>query len=508
MKKCFNRSAGLRTGKFQTQTPTRRFRDRRPHVAATLALVMILAGCKVGPNYHRPAPLPNQPTPTNYSGSTNLVQWKVAEPSAHVPRGAWWKIFDDAELDRLETLAQTNNQNLAAAAARFQQSRDLVTATRSQLFPQINAGGTPNGDFTRQRTSANQPFSGKAAGVTHTYDTFTAPIYLGWEVDLWGRVRRQTESARARSVASADDLESAKLAVAAEVASDYFAARTLNDEYALIANTITAYRRSLELTQNRRRGGVVSDLDVAQAATQLHAAEAQLPDVQLRREQTLHALAILCGQSPMGFSIATNLPVMATVPNIPPGLPAALLEHRPDVAAAERRVAAANAQIGVAQAAFFPAIKFNGLAGLQSVSASSWFDWPSRFWSVGPNVELPLFTGGLNRANLASARAAYDETVATYRQTVLGAFGEATDELAAQQLLADEWNAENQAVSAAQHALEIANNRYRAGLVTYLDVATAQTAALNQERSAVQLQGARLTACVNLIKALGCSWQD
>ncbi len=474
--------------------------------APLLICAVLFAGCAVGPTYHRPAPLPNQPTPTSYSGSTNLVFWKVAEPSANLPRGEWWKIFGDPELNRLEILALTNNQNLVAAAARFEQARELVAATRSQLFPQITAGGTPNGDLTRQRSSFNQPFLGKPAGRSATYDTFTAPIYLGWEVDLWGRVRRQTESARAQSAASADDLESAKLAVTAEVASDYFSARTLDAEYTLIANTIEAYRRSLALTQNRRHGGIVSDLDVAQAATQLHAVEAQLPDVQLRREQTLHALAILCGQSPVDFSVGTNLPAVA-VPEIPPGLPAELLEHRPDIAAAERRVAAANAQIGVAETAFFPAIKFNGLAGLQSVSAGSWFDWPSRFWSVGPSVELPLFTGGLNRANLAAARAAYDETVASYRQTVLGAFGEVTDELAAQKLLADEWNAENEAVTAAQHALDIANNRYRAGLVTYLDVATAQTAALEQERTAVQLQGARLTACVNLIRALGNGWE-
>jgi NodT family efflux transporter outer membrane factor (OMF) lipoprotein len=292
------------------------------------------------------------------------------------------------------------------------------------------------------------------------------------------------------------------------VADDYFSLQTLDDEYALIANTIEAYRRSLELTQNRRRGGIVSDLDVAQAATQLHSAEAQLPDLNLRRAQTQHALAILCGQSPMDFLVSTNVQKTATVPDIPPGLPGELLEHRPDIAAAERRMAAANADIGVAKAAFFPAIRFNGIAGLQSISASSLFDWPSRFWSVGPNIDLPLFTGGLNRANLAYSRAAYDETLAGYRQTVLDAFGEVEDSLAAQQWLADEWTAENQAAAAARHAEEISNNRYKAGLVTYLDVATAQTLALDQERSAVELHGARLTASVNLIKALGSGWTN
>ncbi|HEX9048773.1 MAG TPA: efflux transporter outer membrane subunit, partial [Verrucomicrobiae bacterium] len=438
---------------------------------------------------------------------SNAVLWKVAEPSAQAPRGNWWKIFGDAGLDRLQTLAATNNQNLVAAAARWEQSRDLLTATRSYLYPQLTLGGTPNGDISRQRTSVNQPVSGKASGVSHTYDTFTAPIYLGWEVDLWGRVRRQVERSKAESVAAADELESAKLAVSAEVAVEYFAAQTLSAEYALLTNTVETYRRSLELTQNRRRGGVVSDLDVAQAATQLHVAETQLPELQLRREQTLHALAILCGQSPIGFSVASDH-LSGTVPEVPVTVPAELLEHRPDIAAAERRMAAANASVGVAQAAFFPAVRINGLAGMQSISASSWFDWPSRIWAVGPTIEFPLFTGGLNRANLAAARAGYSETVATYRQTVLTAFGEVQNQLAAQNLLASESEAEDQAVAAAEHALEIANNRYRAGLITYLDVATAQTAALNQQRAAVQLRGARLTASVDLIKALGGGWQQ
>jgi multidrug efflux system outer membrane protein len=472
-------------------------------------LAVAAAGCAVGPDYRRPAPLPAQTTPTTFTnGDSQDVLWKTAQPAANQPRGEWWRIFNDPELDQLEALSLTNNQDLVAAAARFEQARDLVTEARSELYPQLNAGGTPYGDITRQRTSRNQPLAGTAAGVTHTYDTFTAPIYLGWEVDLWGRVRRLSEAARARYAASADDLESGRLAVAAEVANDYFALKTLDDEYDLVSNTIAAYRRSLELTQNRRHGGIVSDLDVAQAATQLHAAEAQLPDLRLRRAQTQHALAVLCGQSAVEFEVATNGPRTLAVPEIPPGLPGELLEHRPDIAAAERRMAAANADVGVAKAAFFPAIKINGVAGLQSVSAGSLFEWPSRFWSVGPNIELPVFTGGLNRANLARTRAAYDETLANYRQTVLAAFGEVEDTLAAQAWLAEEWNAENEAVAAARHAQEIAENRYKAGLVTYLDVATAQTLALEQERTAVELYGARLAASVNLIKALGSGWTD
>jgi multidrug efflux system outer membrane protein len=475
-----------------------------------VALATGLAGCAVGPNYHRPAALPDQPMPKTFSdrNPTNETLWKIAEPSANLPRGKWWKLFSDSELNRLETLALTNNQNLAAAAARFEQARDLAAAARSGYYPQLTAGGTPNGDINRQRTSVNEPQNGQPAGQPYTYDTFTAPIYLGWEIDLWGRVRRQSESAHERFVASADDLESAKLAVGAEVADDYFSLRTLDDEYTLIASTIETYRHSLELTQNRRRGGIVSDLDVAQAATQLHTAEAELPDIQLRRAQTLHALAVICGQSPVDFFIATNSSAAAAIPDIPVSLPSELLEYRPDIAVAERRMAAANADIGVAKAAFFPTVRINGLAGFQSIDSSSWFSWPSRFWSVGPSIELPLFTGGLNRANLAFAHAAYTERVADYRQTVLGAFGEVENELAAQHLLAEEWTAENQALASARQALEIANNRYKSGLVTYLDVATAQTDALTHEQATVQLAGARLTAAINLIKALGCGWQQ
>jgi len=475
----------------------------------TFALAAGLAGCAVGPDYHRPAALTDQPLPKSFSDGnpTNPTIWKIAEPSAQLPRGEWWQLFNDSELNQLESLALTNNQNLVAAADRFEESRALASAANADFYPQLTAGGTPNGDITRQRTSINEPLSGAAAEHSYTYNTFTAPIYLGWELDLWGRVWRQSQAAHERSAASADDFQSGRLDVGAEVADDYFTVRTLDDEYTLIANTIEAYRRSLELTQNRRRGGIVSDLDVSQAATQLHSAEAQLPDIKLRRAQTLHALAVMCGESPVNFSITTNSETPATIPAVPPSLPSELLEHRPDIAAAERRMAAANADVGVAKAAFFPTIRIDGLAGFQSVDANTWFDWPSRFWSVGPSVQLPLFTGGLNRARLAAAHAAYDENVADYRQTVISAFGEVEDALAAQTLLADEWNAEHEAVISARRTLEIANNRYKSGLVTYLDVATAQTDDLVHERSAVQLERARLTTLVNLIKALGCGWQ-
>ena len=471
---------------------------------------LVLAGCSVGPNYHRPAVLSHQPMPqafTVVTSGTNSMTWKVAEPSANVPRGEWWQCFSNAALNGLEELALTNNQNLLSLASQIEQARQLSIAVRSQFYPQFNAGGTPGGDFNRQRTSVNEPVKGLPSGTAYTYDTFTAPIYLGWEIDLWGRVRRLSEAAHAQYIATADDWAAARLDVAAEVADDFFTLQTLDDQYNLVASTINTYQRSLDLTQNLRKGGAVSDLDVAQAATQLHAAEAQLPAILLSRTQALHALAIICGESPVDFFVSTNDTGAGVIPEIPPTLPSDLLEHRPDIAAAEQLMAAANANIGVAKAAFFPKIIINGVAGFQSINASSWFNASSRFWSVGPDVELPLFTGFANRANLAAAHAAYNEQVADYRGTVLNAFGEVEDQLAAQRLLSDEWNAENEAVGSAQHALDIANDRYKDGLTTYLDVATAQTAALTQESSAVQLQGARLMAAVNLIKALGCDWQ-
>ncbi len=480
-------------------------------IISIFALAVGLAGCSVGPDYHRPAVLPSQPVPKQYSDTsapTNHGTWKVAEPAANQPRGEWWQVFNDTNLQQLETLALTNNQNLAAAAARMEQSRDLVAAARSSFYPQITAGGTPGGDITRQRTSVNEPEKGQPAGAAYTYNTFTAPIYLNWEIDLWGRVRRQSEAARENYAASADDYESAILDLTASVAAEYFTLRTLDERYAVITNTITTYQRSLDLTQNRRQGGVASDLDVAQAATQLHSAEAELPGIELQRVQTQHALAVLCGRSPMDFSVPRDTTSSNAVPYVPPSVPSELLEHRPDVASAERLMSAANANIGVAKAAFFPTVRLEGLAGLQSINAGSLFNAESRFWSIGPSIELPLFTGGLNRANFAAAKANYNATIATYRQTVLTAFAEVEDQLAAQRLLAEQWDGENEALDASRHALEIANNRYKAGLTTFLDVATAQADTLLHESTVVDLEGARRVAAVNLIKALGCGWQQ
>lgn len=495
-----------------------RFRDLSPEGQASsrsakltrwtcvLLAALLWSGCKVGPDYHRPAPLGTNAFPNSYSGSsgTNFGDWHVGLPAAHLPHGAWWQMFGDPELDRLEDLAVANSPELSAGLARFDQARALVTVARAQLFPQIETDPT----YTRQRTSVNQVENGRPAGLAHTYNTFTLPLQAGWELDFWGRVRRQVEAARSGATASAADLEAIKLALQAELATDYFALRALDQESDVLLRTTETYRRSLDLTVNRRRGGIATDLDVSQAETQLRTTEAELPALRLQRSRLLHALATLCGQPASRFSVGPQGREQNEPPALPPGLPSELLERRPDIAAAEQRMAAANAQIGVAQSAFYPRVRFDGLAGFQSVRASSWLDWPSRLWAVGPTLQLPLFTGGQNRAQLAVSRAAYDETVASYRQTVLSAFQEVEDQLAAQQQLKTQLTAEASALTAAQRTLEIANNRYKAGLVTYLEVATAQSAALVLERTVVQLRGQELAAAVGLIKALGGGWES
>ena len=467
------------------------------------AAALGLAGCSVGPDYRRPAPLPAQALPVAFNAPTNAPEWKMAEPAADRSRGGWWQLFGHAELDRLEALAATNNQSVAAAAAQLGQARALVKTARADFFPQFSA----QPGVTRQRTSVNAPTKGQPAGQAYTYNNFVAPLDMNWELDLWGRVRRESEGAQSRFVAAADELEAVRLTVQAEVAADYFMLCALADERAMVTNTIAAYQRSLELTQNRRRGGVASDLDVAQAETQLRAAEAQLPGIELQAESVRHALAVLCGQPASDFAVTLQTLAHAAVPSLPAGLPSELLERRPDVAAAERQMAAANADVGVAKSAFYPRVFLTGAAGFQSVGASSLFDWPSRMWALGPSVNFPLFTGGRNRAGLAAAKAAYDATVAGYRESVLTAFQEVEDQLSAQRLLAAQARAQAAALAAAQHTLAVATNRYRAGLTTYLEVASAQGTALAYERSLVQLTGQRLAAEVNLIKALGGGWQ-
>jgi multidrug efflux system outer membrane protein len=472
---------------------------------AGLAVLGIgLAGCSVGPNYKRAS----APVETNYIGATNVYlggtnDWKLAQPQAELPKGKWWEIFGDAELNQLETNAAAANQDLKAAVAVFAEARALVDVRRSDFFPHI--GFDPS--YTRERNTFLRPVNG--IGPTTqltTYNDFSVPLDANYEVDVWGRVRRSVEAARANEQAEAADVETTRLSIEGEVASDYFMLHALDAELALLRSSENVFQKSLDLTRNRRTGGVATDLDVSEAETVLKTTEAQLPVTMLQRVKVEHALAILTGQPASSFHLPEKI-VGLTPPILPPGMPSELLERRPDVAAAERRMASANARIGVADAAFYPRVQLYGAAGFESISASTLFDWPSRMWSFGPSINFPIFEGGQLRARLREARASYDEVVARYRQTVLSAFGEVEDNLAAQQLLSNENDAQNAALQSAKKTLAIANNRYRAGLVTYLEVATAENAALDVERTSVRLQGDRLVTTVALIKSLGGGWQ-
>jgi len=457
----------------------------------------LLSGCVAGPDYQRPSVA----TSAAYTGATN--EWKIARPQASLPKGNWWQLFADAELNRLETNAAAANPSLQAAAARFAQARASANVARAGLFPHLEA--VPS--VTRERDSANRPVNGAPAGHGSTYSTFTIPFDLGYEVDLWGRVRRTTEAARAEEQASADDYESARLSLAAEVASDYFAVRALDAEIALLQTNVEVFKRSLTLTRNRRAGGIATDLDVSQAETVLAATEAQIPAAALERLKLQHALAVLTGQDPSGFALASQPQALTGAPIIPPGVPSELLERRPDIAAAERRMAAANARIGLTRAACFPTVRLSAAAGLESVDAGTLFHWPSRMWALGSSLTAPLFEGGSLRATERLAEAASVESAANYRQTVLSAFADVEDNLAAQQLLAVEYTAQSQALQSARKTLEIANNRYTAGLVTYLEVATAQNEELAREQAVVQLRGSQLVTAVSLVKSLGGGWR-
>src|SRR3989441_944296 len=479
-------------------------------LAFSLTAVAVVAGCKVGPDYKRPEATT---IPAAYTGATNVVAtdagatngWKVAQPQAQISKGNWREGLADSELNELESQASAANQQLKVAVARLAEARAQMDVTRAGLFPNISVSGS----YTRQRSSPNAPLSttGAASGNSATFNDFLVPLSLGYEVDLWGRVRRSVESARAQAQASADDLETIKLMIQAEVAMDYFTLRALDAQRAVLNSSVQVFTKSLQLTRNLRAGGAVSDLDVAQSLTVLKTTEAQLPAVTLQRAQFEHALALLVGQTASTFHVSEHA-LSTAPPLIPPGLPSELLERRPDISAAERRMASANASIGVAKAAFFPTVQLNGLVGFESLNAGTLFNGASRLWAVGPSITLPVFEGGRLRANLRFANATYEEMVATYRQSVLTAFSEVEDNLAAQTLLANQYAAESDALVAARKQLEIVNNQYRDGLITYLEVATAESTALNVEFTATALRGQQLVAAVTLVKALGGGWQE
>ena len=467
--------------------------------AAAFLGPLLLAGCAVGPDYVRPEAAARLPEAFQEAPG----HWKTAVPRDHLPRGDWWRVFEDAELDRLERLALEGSQRLRVAEARFAQARASVDVARAGLFPRIGVAATA----TLQHDSEERPLAttGEAAGKSFTYGNFSIPFDLGWEPDLWGRVRRQAESADARSAAEAGDLESVRLALTAEVAADYFTLRALDEERRLLLTSLEGYRQALELVQARRAAGIVSDLDVAQAETLLRAAEALLPSNALARARFEHALAALTGQPAPLFHLLAG-PPPPEPPKLPAVLPSELLERRPDIGAAERRMASANAGIGVAEAAFYPSLRLGAVAGVQSIDAATLLSAPSLLWALGGFLVAPLFDGGQRQANVVIARATWDEAVARYRDVVLTAFAEVEDNLAAQRLLTEEYE-RLQAAAAAAHVLEsIARARYQRGLASYLPVVTAQAVALERDRAVVRSRGQRATAAVALIKSLGGGW--
>jgi NodT family efflux transporter outer membrane factor (OMF) lipoprotein len=459
-----------------------------------VAALMLVTGCAVGPDYVKPVPV----APDAYK---EMLGWKVAQPKDDVLRGPWWEIYGDPQLNALEEQVNISNQNVAVAEAQFRQARALVQQARAAYFPTVTIGA----GVTRSRQSATFLANpSRSAGTPFT--DYLLPLDVTWQADVWGRIRRTVESNQASAQASAGDLENARLSMHAELVQDYFQLRTLDAQKQILNDTVVALAKSLDLTNNRYASGVASKGDVLQAETLLKTTQAQGIDIGVQRAQLEHAIAVLIGKPAALVSIPAA-PIMAVPPPLPIGVPSELLERRPDIAAAERRIAAANAQIGVAEAAFYPTVTLTASAGLETSSLSQWLTWPSRFWSVGPSVSQIVYDGGLRRAQTEQALAAYDVSIATYRQTVLTAFQGVEDNLAALRILEEEAKVQDEAVKAAQQTLAVIMNQYKAGIVNYLNVISAQTIALTNQVTAVQILGRRMTANALLVQALGGGWK-
>jgi NodT family efflux transporter outer membrane factor (OMF) lipoprotein len=465
---------------------------------ATLLVIGTLTACSFAPVYKTPDSVP---AAIAYKESAD---WKAAEPVDNQSRGAWWTLFQDPQLDALEAKVGDANQDLKAAFARLQQARAATRIARADLFPNLNIGSSA----TRSRASVNSPTY--VSGRNPIYNNFDLEADLSYEFDVWGRVRNAVTSAKAGQQASAADLAALNLSIHAELATDYFTLRAEDAEQLLLDKTVADYALSLQLTQNLYNGGGAAIADVAQAQAQLETARTQAADIRLQRAQSEHAIAVLLGENPSAFHAEPNpLPLELAPPPIDPGLPSSLLERRPDVAAAERRVAAANAEIGVARAAYFPVFSLAAAAGFDGTGSSNWVTAPSRLWSLGPAAGvLTLFDAGRHRAQTAQAKAIYDEQVAGYRSTVLTAYQEVEDNLAALRQLQQENVSEAAAVTATAKALQQAQYRYKAGLVTYLEVATNENTFLQAQLSDVSIQVRRMNASVLLVKALGGGWKS
>ena len=463
--------------------------------AALLCLTAALAlfGCTVGPNYVRPP----ADVPANFKEMGN---WKPAQPSDQVAKGNWWEVYEDPQLNALEEQINVSNQSLKAAQEQFAQARAAVRIARADYYPTVTGGA----NATQNHISDNNPLFVNHSSKTN-YSDFRIPFDVSWEPDLWGRVRRTVEASRSEAQATAADVANVSLSLHAELAMDYFQLRGLDAQRDLLESTVVAYEKALELTQNRYRAGLASAVDVAQAETQLRTTRAQAIDLGVNRSAFEHAIAVLIGKPPSQFTLPSS-PLRAAPPAIPPGLPSDLLERRPDIAASERRMQESNAEIGVAKSAYYPLVTLTGSGGLESGAFTTLFQGPAGFWAVGAAATETLFEGGRRHAATEQAQAAYRQTIDNYRQTVLSAFQEVEDNLAALRILNEEEVVQQSAVSSAEHSLALSNNRYKGGIVNYLEVITAQNAALADEVTEVTIQTRRMEASVLLVKALGGSW--
>ncbi|MGA3323952.1 MAG: efflux transporter outer membrane subunit [Terriglobia bacterium] len=467
------------------------------------AFCLLLSSCRVGPNYSRPP----APAPTAYkelppASSPQAAEFAPAQPSDAVARGKWWEVYNDPELNSLEEQVSISNQNLIAAEAQFREAKLAVKIARSNLYPTVSAAPSiVNARASVTGTAGNQAFTPSSR------TTYDLPASVFYEADLWGSIRRSIQASAEAAQVSDAQLENARLSYQAELAQDYFELRGADGEKELLETTVKSYQDYLKLTQDRFSFGVASGSDVAQAQTQLNTARAQLIDYDVARAQYEHAIAVLTGKAPADLSISYS-PIKITPPPVPVGVPSTLLERRPDIAAAERQMAAANEQIGIAQAAYYPTLSLSGTAGLESTAFLKWISWPSRFWSVGPTLSETLFDAGRRRAAVNQTLAAYDATVANYRQTVLVGFQQVEDNLAALRVLEKEAQAENDAVTAAQSALDISTYQYKAGTVNYLTVITEQAILLQDQVQALNILTRRMSSSVLLIEALGGGWDS
>jgi NodT family efflux transporter outer membrane factor (OMF) lipoprotein len=469
-------------------------------LATVLALVFVSAGCMVGPNYKRPSaaapPAFKERPPVNYK-EAEAAGWKQSQPGDAYSKGRWWELYGDAALNALEEQVSVSNQNVLHAEAQYREAKAAVSVSRAALSPTVTT--TPAASFGGSGATASP------SGASGSHRSFTLPFNVAWEPDLWGNIRRGVTASAATAQSLAANVANARLLYQAELAQDYFGLHGNDGEAELLTRTEASYEEYLALTRSRVSSGIAADLDVAQAEAQLYAVQSQLMDLGVERAAFEHAIAILIGKAPADLTIpaaALNI----SPPPAPLGVPSELLERRPDIAGAERQVAAANEQIGIAMAAFYPNLSLTGSAGLESSSLAKWFTWPSRFWSVGPQLAETLFDAGRRRGVVLEQQAAYDATVAAYRETVLTAMQQVEDNLAALRILAGEADKARQTVQAAARALDISSAQYRSGTASYLLVITSQATLLSADVTAVSLLTRRLSASALLVEALGGGW--